>query len=112
LSNIIGLLLLIQGSRILAYIAIIVASGFGTRFIDSIFEAWLALESERIFQNFRNEAELFRKNLFLKSKIYDALISIVTCIIYVFIYSYFEITFPFWISIFLSLLSSIYIRIF
>ena len=111
ISIIISLLLLIQGSRILAYIAIIIASGFSAGLMKSIFEAWLICESGRLFGN-NNDSESFRRNIFLKSKIYDGLISIITCIICAFIYTYFGITSPFWISIFLSLLSSIFIEIF
>ena len=111
ISIIISLLLLIQGSRILAYIAIIIASGFSAGLMKSIFEAWLICESGRLFGN-NNDSESFRRNIFLKSKIYDGLISIITCIICAFIYTYFGITSPFWISIFLSLVSFIYISFF
>ena len=110
--TIIALFLLIQGSRILAYIAVIIVSGFSSRLLSSIFEAWLASESELLLQNLNDERELFRKHILIKSNIYDGLISIITCIICSFIYTYFGITSPFWISIFLSLLSSIYIGIF
>ena len=64
-STIIELFLLIKGSRILAYIAIIIASGFGSRLMKSIFEAWFISESEKIFQKFDIEAQRFRKRVFL-----------------------------------------------
>ena len=99
-STIIEILLLIQGSRILAYIAIIISSGFSAGFLDSIIEAWLKSKSEEIFQNFRDEEERFRKRLLVQSNKYDASISIIICIICAFIYTYFGITSPFWISIF------------
>jgi len=111
-STIIEILLLIQGKRPLAYIAIIIASGFDIRFLNSIFETWLLSESEKIFRNFRAEEKLFRENLFLKSNKYGAFISIITCIICAFIYTYFGIIYPFYLSILLSLSSSIVIQIF
>ena len=105
-------LLLIQGLRILALIAIIIASGFGSRFISWIFEDWLLSESELLFQKFWIKAERFKKLPIMKSNMLDAYISLISCIICELIYIYFWITSPFWISIFLSILFSIYIGLF
>ena len=107
-SIILNLLLRMEGSRLLAYIAQIV-TGFGAGLICTTFEAWVVSESEKEFGGFRLEAERFRKRLFKSSNVYDAACSIVTSIICAFIYSYFGIYAPFWISIFLSLLASIII---
>ena len=108
--TIINVLLLIQGSRILAYLAIIISSGFGAGFISSTFEAWLLTESEMIFHNYPNVKQRFLKRTLKKSYIYDAINSIITCFICSFIYTKFGIIAPFWINIFLSLLSSIVIE--
>ena len=89
-----------------------ICTGFGAGVISSIFEAWLLSESERVFGNLKEEAEHFRKILFTKSNIYDAIVSIITCIICVFIYSYRGIYAPFWISIILSFLAIFYITFF
>ena len=107
-SIILNLLLRMQGSRLLAYLAQIV-TGFGAGLICTTFEAWVVSESEREFGIFKEEAIRFRKRLFVKSNVYDAAVSIITSIILAFIYSYFGIYAPFWISIFLSLLASIVI---
>lgn len=107
-SIIINLLLRMQGSRFLAYLAQVV-TGFGAGLISTTFEAWVVSESEREFGVFKEEAVRFRKRLFVKSNIYDAAVSIITSIILAFIYSYFGIYAPFWVSIFLSLLASIVI---
>ena len=109
--TIIQLILLIQGIRILAYIAIIIASGFSARFINSIFESWLITESERMFQDFHKEKEHFIKCALKESYLFDGIFSIITCIICAFIYEKFGITSPFWISIILKLLSSLVIKI-
>ena len=100
--TIIIVLLLIQGSRILAYLAIIISSGFGAGFISSTFEAWLLTESEMIFHNYPNVKQRFLKRTLKKSYIYDAINSIITCFICSFIYTKFGIIAPFWINIFLS----------
>jgi MFS family permease len=68
-------------------------------------------ESEKDFEGYKKEAERFRKNLFVKSNVYDAVVSIITSIVCAFIYSYFGIYAPFWISIFLSLAASIVIAV-
>ena len=47
----------------------------------------------------------------MKSNVYDAAVSIITSIVCAFIYSYFGIYAPFWISIFLSLAASIVIAV-
>ena len=107
-SIIINLLLRMQGSRFLAYVAQIV-TGFGAGLISTTFEAWVVSESNKEFGGFTKEAERFRKRLFKNSNIYDAVTSIVTSIICAFIYSYFGIYAPFWISIFLSFLALVVI---
>ena len=109
--TIIKLLLLIQGVRILAYIAIIIASGFSPRFIKSIFESWLITESERMFQNLQREKERFIKRSLIESHLFDGVFGIMICVVCAFIYEKFGITYPFWISIILSLLSSLVIKI-
>ena len=107
-SIIINLLLRMQGSRSLAYLAQIV-TGFGAGLISTTFEAWVVSESNKEFGGYKKEAERFRKRLFKNSNVYDAVISIVTSIICAFIYSYFGIYAPFWISIFLSFLALVVI---
>jgi MFS family permease len=87
-------------------------SGFGVGFITTTFEEWVLSESERIFGNLKEEAERFRTNLFVKSNIYDAAVSTITCILCAFIYYYRGIYAPFWISIILSFLAIVYISIF
>ena len=109
-SIILNLLLRMQGSRILAYLAQVV-TGFGAGLISTTFEAWVVSESEKDFDGYYKEAERFRKNLFVKSNVYDAAVSIITSIVCAFIYSYFGIYAPFWISIFLSLAASIVIAV-
>ena len=109
-SIILNLLLRMQGSRILAYLAQVV-TGFGAGLISTTFEAWVVSESEKDFEGYKKEAERFRKNLFVKSNVYDAAVSIITSIVCAFIYSYFGIYAPFWISIFLSLAASIVIAV-
>ncbi len=111
ISIIINLLLRMQGSRPLAYLAQVV-TGFGAGLICTTFEAWVVSESERVFMGLKEEAERFRKRLFVKSNIYDAAVSIITSIICAFIYSYLGIYAPFWISIILSVLAIIYIGFF
>ena len=107
-SIIINLLLRMQGSRFLAYLAQVV-TGFGAGLISTTFEAWVVSESNKEFGGYTKEAEKFRKRLFKNSNIYDAVTSIVTSIICAFIYSYFGIYAPFWISIFLSFLALVII---
>ena len=109
-SIILNLLLRMQGSRILAYLAQVV-TGFGAGLISTTFEAWVVSESEKDFEGYKKEAERFRKNLFVKSNVYDAAVSIITSIVCAFIYSYFGIYAPFWISIFLSFAASIVIAV-
>ena len=109
-SIILNLLLRMQGSRILAYLAQVV-TGFGAGLISTTFEAWVVSESEKDFEGYKKEAERFRKNLFVKSNVYDAVVSIITSIVCAFIYSYLGIYAPFWISIFLSLAASIVIAV-
>ena len=109
-SIILNLLLRMQGSRILAYLAQVV-TGFGAGLISTTFEAWVVSESEKDFEGYKKEAERFRKNLFVKSNVYDAVVSIITSIVCAFIYSYFGIYAPFWISIFLSFAASIVIAV-
>ena len=107
-SIIINLLLRMQGSKFMAYLAQVV-TGFGAGLICTTFEAWVVSESNKEFGGFTKEAERFRKRLFKNSNIYDAVTSIVTSIICAFIYSYFGIYAPFWISIFLSFLALVII---
>ena len=107
-SIIINLLLRMEGSRLLAYLAQVV-TGFGAGLICTTFEAWVVSESEKVFQGYHNEAERFRKRLFKSSNVYDAVVSIITSIICAFIYSYFGIYAPFWISIGLSFLALVVI---
>ena len=109
-SIILNLLLRMQGSRILAYLAQVV-TGFGAGLISTTFEAWVVSESEKDFEGYKKEAERFRKNLFVKSNVYDAAVSIITSIVCAFIYSYLGIYAPFWISIFLSFAASIVIAV-
>ena len=109
-SIVINLLLRMQGSRSMAYLAQIV-TGFGAGLISTTFEAWVVSESEKDFGGYTKEAVRFRKNLFVKSNVYDAVVSITTSIICAFIYSYLGIYAPFWISIFLSIAASIVIGI-
>ena len=109
-SIILNLLLRMQGSRILAYLAQVV-TGFGAGLISTTFEAWVVSESEKDFEGYKKEAERFRKNLFVKSNVYDAAVSIITSIVCAFIYSYFGIYAPFCISIFLSFAASIVIAV-
>jgi MFS family permease len=108
ISIIINLALRMIGSRFWAYVAQVV-TGFGAGLICTTFEAWVVSESEKVFGNLTEEAERFRKRLFVKSNIYDASVSIITSIICAFIYSYLGIYAPFWISIILSFLALVYI---
>ena len=101
ISIILNLLMRMEGSRFWAYAAQVV-TGFGAGLISTTFEAWVVSESEKEFLGYKKEAERFRKNLFVKSNVYDAVTSILTSIILAFIYSYFGIYAPFWISIILS----------
>ena len=107
-SIIINLLLRMQGSRPLAYLAQIV-TGFGAGLICTTFEAWVVSQSEIEFKGLKREAERFRKRLFKNSNVLDAAVSIITSGICAIIYSYMGIYAPFWISIGLSLLASIVI---
>jgi MFS family permease len=107
-SIIINLLLRMQGSKFMAYLAQVV-TGFGAGLICTTFEAWVVSESNKEFGGFTKEAERFRKRLFKNSNIYDAVTSIITSIICAFIYSYFGIYAPFWISIILSFLALVII---
>jgi len=109
-SIILNLLLRMQGSRPLAYLAQIV-TGFGAGLICTTFEAWVVYESEKDFQGYHREAERFRKRLFKNSNILDAAVSIITSIVCAIVYSIFGIYAPFWISIGLSFLASIVIYI-
>ena len=109
ISIVINLLLRMQGSRLLAYLAQVV-TGFGAGLICTTFEAWVVSESQTVFGSLTEEAERFRKRLFVKSNVYDAAVSIITSIICAFIYSYLGIYTPFWISIILSLLATVYIH--
>ena len=107
-SIILNLLLRMQGSRALAYLAQVV-TGFGAGLICTTFEAWVVYESEKEFGEYKKEAERFRKRLFKNSNVLDAAVSIITSAICAIIYSYMGIYAPFWISILLSLLASIVI---
>ena len=110
ISIIINLLLRMQGSRILAYLAQIV-TGFGAGLICTTFEAWVVSESEKEFEGYQREAERFRKRLFKNSNVLDAAVSIITSGICAVIYSFMGIYAPFWISIALSALAFIVIQI-
>ena len=107
-SIILNLLLRMQGSRILAYLAQIV-TGFGAGLICTTFEAWVVSESEKEFKGLKKEAERFRKRLFKNSNVLDAAVSIITSMICAIIYSYMGIYAPFWISIGLSFLAFVVI---
>jgi MFS family permease len=109
-SIIINLLLRMQGSRPLAYLAQVV-TGFGAGLICTTFEAWVVSQSEIEFKGLKREAERFRKRLFKNSNVLDAAVSIITSGICAIIYSYMGIYAPFWISIGLSALASIVIGI-
>ena len=109
-SIIINLLLRMEGSRLLAYIAQIV-TGFGAGLICTPFEAWVVCESEKTFQGFPKEAERFRKRLFKSSNVLDATVSIISSAICAIIYSYWGIYAPFWISIALSFLAFVVIAL-
>ena len=110
ISIIINLLLRMQGSRFLAYLAQIV-TGFGAGLICTTFEAWVVSESEKEFEGYIKEAERFRKRLFKNSNVLDAAVSIITSGICAVIYSFMGIYAPFWISIALSALAFIVIQI-
>ena len=107
-SIILNLLLRMQGSRPLAYLAQVV-TGFGAGLICTTFEAWVVYESEKEFQGYHREAERFRKRLFKNANILDASVSIITSIICAIVYSFMGIYAPFWISIGLSFLASLVI---
>ena len=109
-SIILNLLLRMQGSRFLAYVAQVV-TGFGAGLICTTFEAWVVSESEKEFDGFHREDERFRKRLFKNSNVLDAAVSIITSGICAIIYSFMGIYAPFWISIALSLLASIVIAV-
>ena len=108
-SIILNLLLRMQGSRFLAYLAQIV-TGFGAGLICTTFEAWVVYESDKEFDIYKEEAERFRKRLFKNSNIYDAAVSIITTGICAIIYSFWGIYAPFWISIILSFLAYVVIE--
>ena len=110
ISIVINLLLRMQGSRSMAYLAQVV-TGFGAGLICTTFEAWVVSESEKEFEGFPKEAENFRKRLFKNSNVLDAAVSIITSGICAIIYSFMGIYAPFWISIILSLLALIVIAI-
>ena len=110
-SIIVNLLLRMQGSRAMAYLAQVV-TGFGAGLICTTFEAWVVYESDKEFKDLPEEAERFRKRLFKNSNIYDAAISIITSGICAIIYSFWGIYAPFWISIFLSFLAFVVIQIY
>jgi MFS family permease len=110
ISIIINLLLRMQGSRPLAYLAQVV-TGFGAGLICTTFEAWVVSQSEIEFKGLKREAERFRKRLFKNSNVLDAAVSIITSGICAIIYSYMGIYAPFWISIGLSALASIVIGV-
>ena len=110
ISIIVNLLLRMQGSRPLAYLAQVV-TGFGAGLICTTFEAWVVYESEKEFEGFHREAERFRKRLFKNSNVLDAAVSIITSGICAIVYSYFGIYAPFWISIFLSAAAFVVIEI-
>ena len=61
ISIIINLLLRMQGSRFLAYLAQIV-TGFGAGLICTTFEAWVVSESEKEFEGYIKEAEDLEKD--------------------------------------------------
>ena len=109
-SIILNLLLRMQGSRLMAYLAQIVR-GLGARLICTTFEAWAEYESDKEFKGYHTEAERFRKKLFKTANILDASISIITSIVFTFIYSYFGIYAPFWISIGLSFLANVVVKL-
>ena len=109
-SIIINLLLRMQGSRELAYLAQVV-TGFGAGLICTTFEAWVVYESDKVFEHEKEAAERFRKRLFKNSNVLDAAVSIITSAICAIVYSFMGIYAPFWISIGLSFLASIAIAI-
>ncbi len=109
-SIILNLLLRMQGSRLMAYLAQIV-TGLGAGLICTTFEAWVVYESDKEFKGYHREAERFRKKLFKTANILDASVSIITSIICAFIYSYFGIYAPFWISIGLSFLAYVVVKL-
>ena len=110
ISIVINLLLRMEGSRPLAYLAQVV-TGFGAGLICTTFEAWVVSESEKEFGGYKKEAERFRKRLFKDCTIYDNIVAILTSFICAFAYSHWGIYAPFWISIFLTVLASILIWI-
>ena len=110
ISRIIYLLLIMQGSRVTAYLGQIVA-GLGSRPINSIFEGWVDCESKRLFRSER-KAEIFTKKLLKISNSLDVVVSFLTLIICAIVYSFMGIYAPFWISIGLFLLDSIVIYIY
>ena len=59
-SIILNLLLRMQGSRLMAYLAQIV-TGLGAGLICTTFEAWVEYESDKEFKGYHTEAERFRK---------------------------------------------------
>ena len=109
-SIILNLLLRMEGSRELAYLAQVV-TGFGAGLICTTFEAWVVYESDKVFEHDKEAAERFRKRLFKNSNVLDAAVSIITSAICAIVYSYLGIYAPFWISIGLSLLASIAIGV-
>ena len=104
------LVLLMRGSNLQSSIAYIIPC-FDAEIISTIFEDWFISESEKEFERYKKERERFQKNLFVKSKVYDSIIGIITSIICAFIYSYFGINAPFIFSIILSSSASIVIPI-
>lgn len=71
------------------------------------FEQWLNNEIKKEFGEYKNEAEQFKKKLFITQAKYDSIIGIITCIIVAIIFSYYGIKAPFWIYIFFAAISSI-----
>ena len=71
------------------------------------FEQWLNNEIKKEFGEYKNEAEHFKKKLFITQAKYDSIIGIITCIIVAIIFSYYGIKAPFWIYIFFAAISSI-----
>lgn len=116
-SIILNLLLRMQGSRLMAYLAQIV-TGFGAGLICTTFEAWVVAQADIEFKELKSfeldpeeEKSKYLKKIFKKANVYDAIVSILTSIICAIIYSLFGIYAPFWISIFLSLIASIAVGI-
>ena len=101
ITIILNILLRMEGSKVLAYVAQIV-TGMAAGLINTTFEAWLVYESDKAFGGFKKEAERYRKRLFKDINLYDVYISIITSFSCAFIYSYLGIFAPFWVSIILT----------